>query len=112
MTSTYREQLLETLRDPNSLTMERLSSLTEATFNYLRMIKNKLHSSDSVERENALQESMEVQQALQDQLKRLSAFSGLDPQNLPMKNPADPYSVELNRKFRELKTGRTSKKRK
>lgn len=74
------DTLKELLNDLSSLTPEKLSSFTEQMVQYFVALKEKLSSQEEPIRQKALDEALEMKEFLQVQLDKISAKTGIAPQ--------------------------------
>lgn len=96
MSNTYLELLKQMFGDPTQLSPEKLEALIEETMKFFREIQEKIQSNDPKLRDEALQASLEVKQALEQQMDVLCKMTGLDHAQLMAmaKNPNNMNSEE------------------
>ncbi len=79
MLENYLELLNQTFTEPNAVPTEKLKTLIEETMRLFREIREKFTSKDPKDREEAMQLSMEMKQALEAQMENISKVTGIDP---------------------------------
>jgi hypothetical protein len=89
MTAQLIQQIEESFGDVSSFSPAKMQALIQETLKYFQVLQEKIASGDDIARQQALEDSLKLKAALEEQASKLCALIGIDPTQLAemVKNP-------------------------